>query len=90
MTDYTFRKKIAPYGPEKCPKCGVDSEPFDWNEVDIGVGTQTFDHQWVCTTHGVFTYVMLEGETKSRPFFQGEELEVVTEHPGYLIKGVVQ
>lgn len=41
-----------PFGPTECPECGHLSEPYDWNEVDIGVGTQTFDHTWECPKHG--------------------------------------
>ncbi len=45
----------APFSPVPCPKCGEYSQPHDWNEVDIGVGVQTFDHTWVCKNHGEFS-----------------------------------
>ncbi len=44
----------APFSPVPCPKCGEYSQPHGWNEVDIGVGAQTFDHTWVCKNHGEF------------------------------------
>ena len=43
--------------PVPCPKCGKISPCVDWCEVDIGVGVQTFDHEYECTEHGGFSFV---------------------------------
>lgn len=51
----------APRGPEPCPICGTSCPCHDWNEVDIGVGAQTFEHVWLCETHGRFGYAWEEG-----------------------------
>lgn len=37
-----------------CPKCKTSSPLFDWDEVDIGVGIQTWDEVYVCPNHGEF------------------------------------
>lgn len=42
---------------EKCPKCGERSPCVDHNEVDIGVGIQTWNHEFWCPTHGGFAFV---------------------------------
>lgn len=41
---------------ESCPKCKAQSPCVDHNEVDIGVGIQTFDHRFYCPTHGEFSF----------------------------------
>lgn len=43
-------------GSSKCPKCGENAPCVDHSEVDIGVGIQTFDHEYWCPTHGGFVY----------------------------------
>lgn len=45
-----------PANPCACPKCGEPSPCTDWNEVDIGVGVQTFDHVYTCPRHGDFAF----------------------------------
>lgn len=46
----------APYKPSSatCPRCGAESECVDWIEVDIGVGIQTGNHEYMCPEHGEF------------------------------------
>jgi hypothetical protein len=34
--------------------CGVPSPLVHFEQVDIGVGVQEYDHQWECPQHGVF------------------------------------
>jgi hypothetical protein len=46
-----------PYSPERCLRCGAESPCVDWNEVDIGVGVQTFEPQFECPMHGRFAFV---------------------------------
>ena len=46
-------KAYAP-SPVDCPKCGEECPPCDWVEVDIGVGVQVGNEEWICLTHGVF------------------------------------
>ena len=41
----------------KCPKCKGPTTLVDFNSVDIGVGTQEFEHSYGCSTCGVFGYV---------------------------------
>lgn len=48
-----------------CPKCGADCELVDWSEADIGVGIQTFDHEYRCPAHGGFAYVRTDDEPRS-------------------------
>ena len=45
-----------PVSPDLCPKCGAESPCVDWNEVDIGVGVQSFDYRYTCPGHGEFSY----------------------------------
>lgn len=45
-----------PRHPEPCPVCGKPCPCDDWQEVDIGVGVQTFGHVWLCPEHGRFTW----------------------------------
>lgn len=52
-----------------CPKCGTDSPCCDHVEVDIGVGTQTGEHQYHCIHHGAFGFSYATGE----PIFQDAE-----------------
>lgn len=58
---------------EKCPKCDAESPCVDWCEVDIGVGTQTWNHEYECPTHGRFAFIFDEGSTRCRPIFHDEE-----------------
>lgn len=53
-----------------CPRCNAASPCVDWNEVDIGVGVQTFDHEYQCPTHGDFAFVF-EGH-QAHPVFRDE------------------
>lgn len=52
-----------PYAPSAmpCPKCRMDCPCAHWEEVDIGVGIQVGDQQWVCLEHGLFGYNSNEG-----------------------------
>jgi len=45
-----------PYAPSPhlCPKCGVSCPCAHWEEVDIGVGVQVGDEQWICLEHGLW------------------------------------
>ena len=57
-----------PSGP--CPRCKAPTTLYDFIEVDIGVGVQTFDHQYLCPECGEFAFVtegvvFREEETKS-------------------------
>lgn len=54
-------KPIRGCGSSKCPKCGETSPCVDHNEVDIGIGFQTFDHEYWCPTHGGFAFVDAPG-----------------------------
>ena len=56
----------APRGPERCPKCDAESPCTDWNEVDIGVGVQTFNHSYTCPVHGIFAW------DESAPYVPGK------------------
>jgi hypothetical protein len=53
-----------------CPKCGAPSECLHWEEVDIGVGIQEFDHQYGCPWHGVWGF-----DSEGKALFQDEEDE---------------
>ena len=55
-----------------CPKCAAPSPCIDWNEVDIGVGTQTFDHEYQCPTHGYFAFVWDLTTFESKAVFRDE------------------
>lgn len=58
-----------------CPKCGAESPCVDWCEVDIGVGIQTFNHEYECPTHGRFAFVFeKDNPTRSKPIFQDDEM----------------
>jgi hypothetical protein len=46
----------------KCPRCNEPSPLTDWCKVDIGVGTQIWDEQYTCPTHGTFGFVLPGGE----------------------------
>jgi hypothetical protein len=46
----------TPRSPEPCPVCGKPAPCHDWSEVDIGVGTQTFNHSFMCPIHGEFAW----------------------------------
>lgn len=37
-----------------CERCGRSCPPVHWEEVDIGVGVQVYDHVWLCPEHGEF------------------------------------
>jgi len=39
-----------------CPKCGAPAPCVDYSEVDIGVGVQTFDHEYQCPNCGNFAF----------------------------------
>lgn len=56
------REPIAWCGPSPCPRCGVVSPCVDHGEVDIGVGTQTFDHEYCCPAHGGFSFSHWDGQ----------------------------
>jgi len=60
-----------PSGAE-CARCGQNSPCVDWNEVDIGVGIQTFDHEYACPTHGCFAFVWDEEVGKGRIIWRNE------------------
>jgi predicted nucleic-acid-binding Zn-ribbon protein len=62
----------APFGATKCPKCGAESRPYDWNEVDIGIGVQTYEHEWECPEHGCFSYVFDQAANRSAPLFRDD------------------
>ena len=66
-----------PYGPERCLRCDTVSPCVDWNEVDIGVGIQTFEPQYECPTHGRFAFVErsiaeINAGVKPRAVYQDE------------------
>ena len=46
----------VPYAPDECPRCHAVAPCVDWNEVDIGVGVQTFEPQYECPHHGRFAW----------------------------------
>jgi hypothetical protein len=56
-------------GPTPCPKCGVSSPLFDFQEVDIGVGMQVFGEEWECPEHGRFCFAFAQSG-HSEPIFQ--------------------
>lgn len=58
-----------------CPKCSSPSPLVDCCEVDIGVGIQTWDHEYECPTHGRFVFVVDKETFKARAVFQVDELE---------------
>lgn len=51
----------------ECPKCRAASPCVDWNEVDIGVGVQKFEHEYECPTHGRFAFVHEPGALFASP-----------------------
>src|ERR1700682_3475709 len=53
-----------------CPKCGERSPCVDWNEVDIGVGSQVFYQEYNCPTHGNFAFVFRNYQ--SHPVFRDD------------------
>lgn len=55
-----------------CPKCSAPSPLVDYAEVDIGVGVQTFNHEYECPTHGCFAFVYDEASHRSKPIFRDE------------------
>lgn len=50
-------KPIAGCYAEKCPKCQASSPCVDHDEVDIGIGFQTGNHEFYCPEHGAFAFV---------------------------------
>ena len=44
----------------RCPRCSKPSPLTDYNEVDIGVGSQRFDECWTCPDHGEFWFEQYE------------------------------
>lgn len=54
-------KPIAGCGSSPCPKCNESAPCVDHSEVDIGIGSQTFDHEYWCPTHGGFSFVEMPG-----------------------------
>lgn len=53
----TYPQPIAGCYAEKCPRCGERSPCVDHCEVDIGIGFQTWNHEFHCSTHGGFAFV---------------------------------
>ena len=46
-----------------CPECGLAAPCVDHCEVDVGVGVQTFDHEYECPEHGAFAFVLADSPT---------------------------
>lgn len=59
-----------PADPVSCLKCDALSPCVNWTDVDIGVGIQTFEHQFECPAHGRFAFVYDEKTRTSRAVFQ--------------------
>ena len=57
-----------------CPKCKAASPCVDWCEVNIGVGVQTWDHEYECPTHGCFGFVYDENTHRSAAVFRDDEM----------------
>lgn len=55
-----------------CPKCGTDVPCVDYCEVDIGVGVQTWNHEYQCPAHGPFAFTYNETTHRSEPIFRDE------------------
>jgi hypothetical protein len=55
--------------PTQCPVCEALCECKHWQEVDIGVGVQTFDYEYFCETHGYFCYT-----DEGRAIFRNEAI----------------
>jgi len=73
----------------ECPKCRALSPLFDCQEVDIGVGVQEFNHEYVCPEHGQFGFALVDG--RSEPVFlddapTGEEIGKIDENE-FLYRG---
>ena len=60
-------------GTTPCPKCAVPCPCDDHNEIDIGVGYQTWGHQWLCREHGRFAYP--DGVDPGPAIFEDDALE---------------
>jgi hypothetical protein len=66
-----------------CPRCGKHSPEYDHQEVDIGVGIQEFNHEFLCPDCGVWTCVTNEEDIKAKrsryAFMAHEEVIVPNE-----------
>jgi hypothetical protein len=62
------RQPMTGCGSTPCPKCGERSPCVDHSEVDIGVGLQTWDHEYECPTHGGFSFVDTPRNEQIAPF----------------------
>lgn len=60
--DYIAKHAIDYCTRSFCPKCGWSSPCCNHVEVDIGVGTQTGNHEYVCRLHGTFVFPNDGGE----------------------------
>lgn len=56
------KDRIAGCGEVPCPKCGTPSPCCDHDAVDIGIGIQTGNHEYVCSTHGPFGWGSYGGD----------------------------
>lgn len=65
--------RSPPYSSIKCPICGAECPCVDWCEVDIGVGTQTFDPSWGCPQHGEIALTVDDGLRPARWVFRDLE-----------------
>jgi hypothetical protein len=71
--------RAAPYSDDRCPRCLAKSPCVDWNEVDIGVGVQSFEPQFQCPVHGRFAWVertieQMAAKEPPKAIFQDDEL----------------
>lgn len=72
-------RRTAPYSDEHCPLCLAKSPCVDWQEVDIGVGTQTWNPEFQCPTHGLFAWAertveQIAAGEPARAIFADDEL----------------
>lgn len=66
-----------------CPACGKDAPCYAWEEVDIGVGVQVFEEEWVCLEHGVFrmSSTTLEYIFRDAPELTEKQIAHIVEEP---------
>lgn len=63
-----LRDASLPYAPGSlpCPKCDAVCPCCHWEEVDIGVGVQVGNEQWICLEHGPWGYDSSSAKTLFR------------------------
>jgi hypothetical protein len=51
-------KTYPDQGTSTCPRCAVKAPCpcIDFDEVDVGIGCITGNHQYLCEVHGVFAF----------------------------------